>query len=139
MTLQVNAVTAQQGASSVKFASNVPKKQQNELMTLLNGAQWQHHDLNGNGQIDKNEVKTAIRNVKSELEEGNNDLFAGEDFYSETPTKDGGLITTTVTPDGVKTECHYDKNDRLLKEVITEDGKIKVYIPKYNPETGMVE
>lgn len=138
----LNAVDGRSNAnysSQVIFASNVPKKAQNELTQLLNGANWEHHDLNGNGKIDKNEIDTAIRNVRSELEEGNNDLFGGEDFYSETPTKDGGLITTTVTPEGVKTESHYDRNGRMIKEVITENGKKTEYTYKYNSQTGMVE
>lgn len=138
--LSINGKNVQNNqALPPKFASGVNKADKKELSKLLNGQDWQQFDENKNGVLESSEVDAAIMTIASELEEGNNYLDDGEDFYSETSTEDGGFIATTMTRDGVKTESYYDKNGRLIKEVITENGQTRVSIPKYNSETGMVE
>lgn len=136
----INAIGVKTGSSAkIVYTNDISKKEKNELNKLLSGNNWTEYDLDGNGKLDKSEVYEAKMNILSENEEGNNNLFAGENNYSETVSKDGSLTTITKMPDGTTTKCIYDKNGNMIEEIITDkNGKSTSFKYKYDEKTGFI-
>lgn len=136
----INAIGAKTASSAkIVYTNDISKKEKNELNKLLSGNNWAEYDLDGNGKLDKSEVYEAKMNILSENEEGNNNLFAGENNYSEKVSKDGSLTTITKMPDGTTTKCIYDKNGNIIEEIITDkNGKSTSFKYKYDEKTGFV-
>lgn len=127
------------GTKNLRFTTQVTGAEKQEFKKVTQGQNWKIFDLNFDGKLDKEEVTNAIMTYTAELEEGNVDIFGGENEYNEFLTEKGELITITKAPDGKTIKCKYDKNDNMIEEVITDKkGKTQTYKYKYDKETGMI-
>lgn len=136
----ITAINPKMGlGSKINYATDVSKTDKSELAKLLSGKNWQEFDIDGDGKIDKSEIFNAKMTILAEKEEGNNNLFEGENEYSEVVSKNGTLITITKMPDGSTAKCKYDKDGNMIEELITDKhGQTTSFKYQYDKKTGMI-